>query len=435
MDPSTGDLFGGRGAEVLTVEIDASEAATGSMKTIVVPPGPQAITVPIPPGVDDQTVLLWPGMATPDPASGQPRDLVVRIAVRPAAGGPLSAPLPGPPWTYPTPVAPAGRRRRRAWPGLIAAGVLVLVLGVFVAPSLFRIMSNGPRLGADPSPTAAVPPSPSATPVTGTEYQQVLTTLDAALAPVLQQLAPAHTPVAVRDAAAAAQLAVVSEVDKLRGLAPPAPAQPAHRDLVAGLDDLGSRLGQTASSAASRRLCAGSSAISYLSQSVAAGRIRAAAKSLATADPARAYQVGAFLPPVTADANRRLANGTVVKRASGGAGTLKVDNGGRTDSAVSLVPTNATTPALVVYVRAGGKVTVGRIRDGTYQIFLTTGADWDTGLRRFTRDCTFERFDVTSEFTTTRTRYTEWDLTLGSPGGAGDAASTSEVDPSAFPSG
>jgi hypothetical protein len=42
------------------------------------------------------------------------------------------------------------------------------------------------------------------------------------------------------------------------------------------------------------------------------------------------------------------------------------------------------------------------IPDGTYDIFFTSGTDWDGN--EFTRSCTFQRFDKPATFTTTETQ-------------------------------
>jgi hypothetical protein len=127
--------------------------------------------------------------------------------------------------------------------------------------------------------------------------------------------------------------------------------------------------------------------------------------------------------------DRRLDNGQFVRAGSRtGRGELTIDNGGGQDGVVS-------SPAFSVYVRNGSKYTVKGIRDGTYEIFFTTGADWDSQNRTFTRDHTFQRFDDTLNFTTTKTsteiRWSTWTITLHSV--IGGTANASEVNPNDFP--
>lgn len=132
--------------------------------------------------------------------------------------------------------------------------------------------------------------------------------------------------------------------------------------------------------------------------------------------------------------DRRLDNGQFVRAGSRtGRGELTIDNGGGQDAVVSL--TTNKSPAFSVYVRNGSKYTVKGIRDGTYEIFFTTGVDWDSQNRAFTRDRTFQRFDDTLNFTTAKTaseiRWSTWTLTLHSV--IDGTANTSEVNPNDFP--
>jgi hypothetical protein len=57
---------------------------------------------------------------------------------------------------------------------------------------------------------------------------------------------------------------------------------------------------------------------------------------------------------------------------------------------------------------------MANIPDGTYDVFYTSGADWDGG--QFTRSCTFWRLDKTATFTTTKTQsgiqYVKFSITL-----------------------
>lgn len=57
---------------------------------------------------------------------------------------------------------------------------------------------------------------------------------------------------------------------------------------------------------------------------------------------------------------------------------------------------------------------MANIPDGTYDIFFTSGADWDG--KEFTRSCTFQRFDKTATFATTETQrritYTKFSVIL-----------------------
>ncbi len=153
--------------------------------------------------------------------------------------------------------------------------------------------------------------------------------------------------------------------------------------------------------------------------------VRDASQALAAKGGLQNYQV---------EQNRRLDNGQFVRAGSrAGRGELTIDNGSNHDAVVSLAVNK--NPAFSVYVRNGSQYTVKGIRDGTYEIFFTTGVDWDSQNRTFTRDRTFQRFDDTLKFATTRTateiRWSTWSITLHSV--IGGTANASEVNPNDFP--
>jgi hypothetical protein len=95
------------------------------------------------------------------------------------------------------------------------------------------------------------------------------------------------------------------------------------------------------------------------------------------------------------------------------------------------VPTSGKKPTLTVYVRSKAKFTATGVADGTYRIYSATGQDWNASKKGFTRGCGFTKFDDTFKFTTTSTSSTIWQITL-TPVANGNA-STSSVDPDAFP--
>lgn len=470
-DPSTGVPFG-LPPETLTVELDPSEAAFGTAKHITVPPGFQSpdprfpgfqqMAVQIPPGVGNNSVLRLPG-ALPNPAGGPPGDLFVRVVVRAVGGSPYPVgppgttsaqppvppppgaphPQPGPPAQYPpgaaldmgpvvAPPAPGRARKVR----FIAVGLaVVLVAGCCGAARLFTD-SDGTRSTSSPGTgtTTGRSDGPKRRSVAAEEYQQLLTGLDTALTPGFQQLAAAKSPTVVRDTASGLQTTVKTELGKLAAVNPQGPAQAAHTEFVGALDDLGAALADTSRAAGGKEVCAGSSALSRVTQAPGATRLRTAATTLAGADPAHPYRVGAFLPAATADADRRLDNGALVKKAAKtGSGKLEIKNGGGGDAALSLVLNGTNTPFLTVYVRGGSNHTVSNVRDGDYRVFMASGKDWDSGTKSFTRNCDYQKFDDEFKFTTSGGQFTIWEITLNKV--VGGNASASDVDPGAFPTG
>ena len=65
-----------------------------------------------------------------------------------------------------------------------------------------------------------------------------------------------------------------------------------------------------------------------------------------------------------------------------------------------------------------------------YNIFTAGGEDWDNAKKGFTRDCAFSKFDDDFAFSSSGDR---WTITLEQV--VGGNASTSDVDPNAFPAG
>jgi hypothetical protein len=178
-------------------------------------------------------------------------------------------------------------------------------------------------------------------------------------------------------------------------------------------------------------VCGGSSALALIGESAAAAETRAAAHALSTADPTRAYHIGTALPASTPQANRRLASGTLIKSPAGGSGRLTISNGGTTDAAVTLVTAQSTKPTLTVYVRASSSYTVSRIKDGQYEIYVTSGTDWDPTTKAFTRNCGFAQFDQPAQFNTPSRPSTQYSITL-TPAAANNAK-MSKVNPDSFP--
>jgi hypothetical protein len=281
--------------------------------------------------------------------------------------------------------------------------------------------SDGFPSAAPTGPTRVGPLDPD-------EYQALLTETDQALATGFRSLGAAKSPQAVHAAASNVSLIASDQRQTLAGVTPPPGVASAHSELVGALYDLANALDETGSAAESNEVCLGSAAVARVSRDAALDRFRAEVRALATADPTQAYRLGSFVPAKTKDGNRRLGNGSYLKRTRGGSGQLKIKNGG-TDTVVSIV--RGKTAVTRVYLRGKNNFTVHSIADGTYQIFVTSGVDWDNKLKAFARNCGFEKFDDSLKFTTTSRTYTGWTISLYSVKGGN--ASTSRVDPEDFP--
>jgi hypothetical protein len=422
----------------LVVDLHPHELSADAVKPLFLPWSGQHVTIRVPAGTPDGTVLRIPGLGYPAVLGGPPQDGYVQVRVIPAAEQFGPPPAPYSPVAYPPPPAPygpvgpvvpvvpakglaAGATRRNTFIG--TAVVLVLLVGCCAISRSFS--DDEPEAGPASRPLAGAP-APGTAPAAPDAYQAALTKADTTLAARLRTLGTATSPKSVRSSTDGLQSAVDEQRAALAAVAPPVPVADAHRDLVAALAALGASLtGDDVGKA-----CLGPAATSSLGRTPAADDLRAVSKALSTADPARAYTFGSFVPKQSRAADRRLANGTFVSRATGGPGRLEITNGGD-DSLVSMVRKGARKSAVRVYLRGGKTFTVTGIADGTYQVFMTNGADWDPKLRAFGRNCAFQKFDDTIKFTSSGGAYSVWKITITAV--VGGNASSSDVDPDAFP--
>jgi hypothetical protein len=284
-----------------------------------------------------------------------------------------------------------------------------------------------PEQTAAPNSQSPQPPPTTPSVEAAASYQQALTALATALSSGLTELNNAQTPqsisTAVNDLNNALQQAAPAFDNP-----PPADAQEANPTLVSALQSLtSSDLSTVGSAAKADQVCLGPAATALLSRTASLAQLRTAITSLSAA-----YQFTAALPPVSQDGARSAATGSIVTGATRqGLGQLTITNGGGTDATVGLVPGQGHTPMVTVYVAKGASFTLDHIQDGTYQIYVTSGDDWDSGTRLFSRNCAFQQFDQTMNFTTTPAAYTTYTITL-TPVVNGNATESS-VDPGNFP--
>jgi hypothetical protein len=341
-------------------------------------------------------------------------------------GAPGQPGYPGQPLPFgaPAPAKPTNTRRNAVIGGglvvLLALGCCGVVRAVTGGDDPAGEDRNGIASNSSQAPKDAAPLSPE-------QYGQALAASDAALKPTFGKLNTGDT-AAFAKAAPAAVTAIRAEAGKLRAAKPPAAAASAHTQLTQELESLGDLVDESASA---KQECPAASPWSGVLTSGWADGIREDAKKLAAADPS--YKFGTFLPAPPKETKRRLKNGTFIQRRStGGRGQFKIKNGAD-DTTVSLVPAKGKKPkpVLTVYVRGGGTVTAKGVRDGTYLVYTASGEDWDKGRKGFTRDCAFSKFDDKFKFTSTSFTSSIWTVTLTPV--VGGNASTSNVDPNAFP--
>ncbi len=160
------------------------------------------------------------------------------------------------------------------------------------------------------------------------------------------------------------------------------------------------------------------------------GGVLLPAGAASAAPPPQAVSATSLAQPPPGDQNRRLANGQFIRAGSRtGMGELNIDNGGNHDGVITMTINKRAIYS--VYVQQGSKYTVKGIRDGIYEVFFTTGVDWDSENRNFTRERSLQRFDDAFNFTTTSTEATNWSITVYPvPRGT---ANSSAVSPNDFP--
>lgn len=284
---------------------------------------------------------------------------------------------------------------------------------------------------AVPSPEIVTTLPPAA--LSPTAYQETLGSANSALAPAFDRLNTAGSPEDARTALEQASTAT-SEAARQLDVDPPAVVLAVHRDLLAGLRQLTTDLSELSSQVASMELCAAPSILASVSNATGVNNLRTVREALGSGQLGASYQWGEFLPAPTPLPERRLANGRLVdSQRRTGRGQLKVDNSAGHDAVVKLV--QGGRPMVSVYVGQGSSATVGQINDGSYEMFYTSGDDWDGQLKTFTRSCQFKRFEKSAEFTTTQIkggiRYTV--ESIGLQPAIGGNARTTVVPAQSFP--
>jgi hypothetical protein len=237
------------------------------------------------------------------------------------------------------------------------------------------------------------------TPVSSTVYQDKLRSANIAVAAAMDRFATARSPEQAR-AGLEQAFGAVGEAAQLLEITPPVEVQAVHHDLLAGLQQLAVDLSHLRDQAMSKTLCAGPSALAAVSNGPGMIRLRSVRDVLGSGRAGVSYQWGDSLPAVMQLPDRRLVNGQLIDSTQrGGRGQLRVDNGLEHDAVVELVQDGK--PVVSVYVGTGLNTTVDNIEDGSYELFYTSGIDWDSQLKTFTRSCSFKRFPMPVSFTTT----------------------------------
>jgi hypothetical protein len=304
----------------------------------------------------------------------------------------------------------------------VVGGVAAFALALTACGS-----TDGDGKGPGASGTAASPaPSPSPT-VDPAAYRRALDTtlspVDKAFRAVDRAREGKPLDSAMASAGAAASLAAL----RLNSVRTPVDAVEGTSDLSGSLRELGGDL--TASEGGDGR-CATSPRVE-LGSAGGLEPVRDAAAVLT----GLGYPVHLTLPRTEKAQNRRLGNGAFVKDSGrGGLGRLTVNNGTDSDAVVTLARGRKT--AFTVYLRKGADTTVRSVDNGVYTVYFTMGEDWNPAKKSFTRNCTFEKFDDTADFSTRRVQGgTQYDvLTYSLAKSIGGNATTTGVPQDEFPS-
>jgi hypothetical protein len=267
-----------------------------------------------------------------------------------------------------------------------------------------------------------------------TAYQAELTTTSTAIDSALEEVAKAEPFQGLADQLNQAQTVVTDAADRLEQITPPDSVSAVNAELVEGMRELANDLVQLADEVISLQLCTTPSVMASLSNKESVERLRAAVARLASGPNGESYSWGEFLPQAVAQSDRRLPTGhLVLDHRSTGENQLEVNNDAEQDAVVTLAQGGRSI--LSVYVGSKQKFTADRIGDGTYDIYFTSGTDWDEQLRAFTRTCEFARFDEPTTFVSTRSGntiyYRIWQISLMPR--IGGNAPVSQVDPKDFP--
>ncbi|WP_370380597.1 hypothetical protein [Catenulispora sp. GAS73] len=234
-------------------------------------------------------------------------------------------------------------------------------------------------------------------------YGQSLSAVNSQLAPDFQAVVSAESQDAVKTALSKLSSDAQSLSNGLPSDPPDALSAPTSQ-LSQALSSLSSSANATAGDVGSG-VCTSASALAEFTRSDGAKAMRSAATALSAIDASYGKDVAAFLPAPIADKTRQLPNGDVLRH-SDGPGSLTINNSG-TDAIVTLTKTGTKTPVASVYVRANADTTLDGIPGEAFDIYVSSGTDWDSAAQKFTRQCSFSKTDKTWDFTDS-----DWSLTL-----------------------
>ncbi len=136
-----------------------------------------------------------------------------------------------------------------------------------------------------------------------------------------------------------------------------------------------------------------------------------------------------------------LKNGTVLSKSLrylNGLGELKIVNGTDLDAVAKLVNITTNKSIVTVYVQANSTYTINKIANGDYKLFFNLGNDWNSEIKAFSINSTYEVFEDIFDFITTNnesgeyieTKYSTFSVTLNPI--IGGQAETENINPEEF---
>jgi hypothetical protein len=128
----------------------------------------------------------------------------------------------------------------------------------------------------------------------------------------------------------------------------------------------------------------------------------------------------------------RPENGAIMidKRENYGTGKLEVDNGYLQDIHVVLTYLDSNLSVYSIYIHSQEQAALVGIPDGEYNIYYSSGTNWDGVDYGFTSNATYRKFEDSIAFTTKK--FPGWKLTLNPV--EGGTAKTDIISPNEFPS-
>lgn len=271
-------------------------------------------------------------------------------------------------------------------------------------------------------PTPTTPP-----PVSAQEYDAELRAVSETLSAALRRIAAAAPFEPLAGEVTSAGSEVRASARRLQAIVPPRQSGTAQAALIPALDELASGLSGLSAQVRSRQLCAAPPVMATISTLPGTVALRGAIEQLGSAGTGLA----AALPAPTPLPDRRIENGSVLRDPGSGDGEFEVQNGTDRDATVILARGGRTVGSL--YVARGETARMEGIPDGSYEMFFTSGVDWDGAA--FTRSCAFDRFDEAALFDTKEIEngieYTHFSVTLHAvPAGNAEIL---PVPPESFP--